>query len=123
MSIYKRLFRYGLVGVMATGVHLTVLLILLRFVLLPTGSANVLAFIVAFLFSTTLQQQFTFADRLRGQSLKKRSVFLLFVINSFVAYGLGSQATGPLIPLLALVPPVINYSVLHFFSGHPSFKR
>lgn len=123
MTIFRRLLKFGLVGAMATAVHLGVLLILLHLALLPTSFANVLAFVVAFLFSASLQQQFTFADRLEGQLLKKRSVLLLFGMNASAAYGLGSIAKGPLIPLLALVPPMINYSMLHFFSGHPSFKR
>jgi hypothetical protein len=83
----------------------------------------VIAFVTAFLLSTTLQQQFTFADRLAGQLLKKRSVLLLFSVNACAAYLLGSLAKGGMIPLLALVPPVLNYTLLHLFSGHPRFKR
>lgn len=123
MTAFQRLLKFGLVGVMATGIHLGVLMILLHRFLLSSGLANVVAFITAFLLSTSLQQQFTFADRLAGQLLKKRSVLLLFTINASAAYILGSLAKGPMIPLLALVPPVLNYSLLHLFSGHPGFKR
>lgn len=123
MTAFKRLLKFGLVGVMATGIHLGVLMILLQSTLLSSGPANVVAFVTAFLLSTSLQQQFTFADRLGGQLLKKRSVLLLFSINASAAYLLGSLAKGPMIPLLALVPPVLNYSLLHIFSGHPRFKR
>ena len=123
MTAFKRLLKFGLVGVVATGVHLGVLMVLLQSTLLSSGPANVVAFVTAFLLSTSLQQQFTFADRLEGQLLKKRSVLLLFSINASAAYLLGSLAKGPMIPLLALVPPVLNYSLLHIFSGHPRFKR
>lgn len=123
MTAFKRLLKFGLVGVMATGIHLGVLMVLLQSTLLSSGPANVVAFVTAFLLSTSLQQQFTFADRLGGQLLKKRSVLLLFSINASAAYLLGSLAKGPMIPLLALVPPVLNYSLLHIFSGHPRFKR
>jgi putative flippase GtrA len=123
MIIYKRLLKFGLVGFVATGIHLGVLSVLLRAALLQTGLANVIAFVTAFLLSTTLQQQFTFADRLSGQSLKKRSVLLLFSANAIAAYLLGSLAKGAMIAFLALVPPVLNYTLLHLFSGHPSFKR
>jgi hypothetical protein len=123
MMVYRRLVKFGLVGLVATGIHLGVLYAILRTSLLQTGPANVIAFVTAFLLSTTLQQQFTFADRLAGQLLKKRSVLLLFFVNACAAYLLGSLAKGGMIPLLALVPPVLNYTLLHLFSGHPRFKR
>lgn len=119
----KRLLKFGLVGVAATGIHLGVLFLLLRLAHLPTGPANLFAFVTAFLLSTTLQQQFTFADRLAGERLKKRSVLLLFAFNALAAYGLGSLARGILVPFLVFVPPVLNYTLLHLFSGHPRFKR
>ena len=123
MTIHRRLAKFGLVGLMATAVHAGVLLALVRSSWLPAGPANVIAFVIAFALSTTWQQRFTFADRLGGQLLKKRSVLLLFSVNATLAYGLGSLAKGPLLPLLALVPPVVNYSLLHLLSGHPRFKR
>lgn len=119
----KRLVRFGLVGVLATLIHMGVLLFILHWTLLSTGPANVVAFVTAFACSTSLQQQFTFSDRLAGQGLKKRSVFILFLVNACAAYLLGSQARGQAILFLAFVPPVLNYSLLHFFSGHPLFKR
>jgi putative flippase GtrA len=123
MMVYRRLVKFGLVGLVATAIHLGVLYAILRTSLLQTGPANVIAFVTAFLLSTTLQQQFTFADRLAGQFLKKRSVLLLFSVNAIAAYLLGSLAKGGLIPFLALVPPVLNYTLLHLLSGHPRFKR
>ncbi len=123
MRDFHRVFKFGLVGVLATLIHMGVLLFFLRFALVPTGWANVFAFFTAFAASTTLQQQFTFADRLAGQGLKKRTVFILFLVNACIAYGLGSLFRGPLLLLLALVPPLINYTMLHFFTGHSSFKR
>ncbi|MEB3334740.1 MAG: GtrA family protein [Cyanobacteriota bacterium] len=123
MNPLKRLVRFGMVGVLATLIHLGMLLICLRLAVTQTGLANVCAFIVAFVVSTTLQQRYTFADRLDGQVLKKRSVLLLFLLNSIVAYLLGAQTKGPFLLLLAFVPAVVNYTILHFFSGHPSFKR
>jgi putative flippase GtrA len=121
--VRKRLLKFGLVGVVATGIHLGVLFALHRLALLPTGPANLIAFVTAFLLSTTLQQQYTFADRLAGQIFKKRSVLLLFSVNALAAYGLGSLAKGAMVPFLALVPPVLNYTLLHILSGHPRFKR
>ncbi|MFN9621471.1 MAG: GtrA family protein [Cyanobacteriota bacterium] len=123
MTTGLRVVKFGLVGIVATGLHLGVLFLLLRLAHWSTAPANLVAFVTAFLLSTTLQQQFTFADRLAGQRLKKRSVLLLFSANALAAYGLGSLARGGLVPLLALVPPVLNYTLLHILSGHPGFKR
>lgn len=123
MILIKRLSRFGIVGVIATAVHTLVLLCLVRLASIATGPANLLAFIVAFLFSTTAQQAFTFNDRLAGQSLKKRSVAILFLVNALIAYVLGTQVSGSSIYLLAFVPSIVNFSLLHFFSGHPNFKR
>jgi putative flippase GtrA len=123
MTRLHRVLKFSLVGVMATLVHMGVLLIFLRFNVVPTGWANVIAFVTAFAASTTFQQQFTFADRLAGQGLKKRTVLILFLVNAGIAYGLGSLIKGPFLLCLALVPALINYTMLHFFTGHPSFKR
>ena len=123
MTVYKRLAKFGFVGIVATAIHFGVLSLLLRLTFLQTGVANMMAFTTAFLLSTTLQQHFTFADRLAGQSLKKRSVLMLFSVNVIAAYLLGSLATGVMIPFLPLVPAVLNYTLLHIFSGHPLFKR
>ncbi|MFN9546002.1 MAG: GtrA family protein [Cyanobacteriota bacterium] len=123
MNAYLRFAKFGLVGVIATAVHLSILLALVHLSLLPKGPANVLAFVTAFLLSNTLQQQFTFSDRLAGQLLKKRSVLLLFIVNAVAAYFLASQAHGLMIYLLAFVPAILNYTLLHLFSGHSRFKR
>lgn len=123
MRVIKRVGRFGVVGIIATGIHGLTLLTLSRLLLIPTGTANLTAFVVAFIFSMSAQQAFTFNDRLAGQSLKKRSLSILFITNALVAYGLGTQVHGPWIISLALVPPLINFTLLHVFTGHPHFKR
>lgn len=119
----RRVFKFGLVGIFSTAIHLGSLLLLSGWVGLTTAFSNLLAFLIAFLFSTTAQQRFTFVDRLDGQLLKKRSLFILFFVNSVTAYVLGTWVKGNLVFVLALVPPGLNYILLHFFSGHPAFKR
>jgi putative flippase GtrA len=119
----KRLSRYGAVGILATILHTSVLVALVRLAMLQTGLANLLAFVVAFVFSASAQQAFTFNDRLAGQTLKKRSLAILFAVNCLMAYVLGSLVRGPWIIFLALGPPFINYGLFYFFSGHPRFKR
>lgn len=115
--------KFGMVGLLSTLIHLGVLLLCLRLNIVQTGLANVCAFVTAFVFSTTLQQRYTFADRFDGQSLKKRSVLVLFLLNATLAYLLGALTKGPLLLLLPFVPAVLNYTILHVFSGHPRFKR
>ncbi|MEY4354478.1 MAG: GtrA-like protein [Cyanobacteriota bacterium] len=123
MPLLKRLTRFGAVGILATAIHALVLLLLVQLALVPTGLANLVAFVVAFIFSAAAQQAITFKDRLAGQTLKKRSLAILFLTNCAVAYGLGSQVHGPYVVALALVPSLVNFTLLHFFSGHPDFKR
>ncbi len=123
MNPAKRIVKFGMVGVLSTLIHLGVLLLCLRMNIVQTGLANVCAFVTAFVFSTTLQQRYTFADRFDGQSLKKRSVLVLFLLNATLAYLLGALTKGPSLLLLPFVPAVLNYTILHVFSGHPRFKR
>lgn len=123
MNSLQRLTRFGAVGLLSTALHLTVLLLLTHQAGQSTALANLMAFIIAFVFSTTAQQAFTFHDRLAGKTLKKRSLSALFSINALLAYSLGRWAHGPEIMALALVPPVVNFALLHAFSGHPAFKR
>lgn len=123
MPLIKRLTKFGAVGIIATAIHALVLLSLVNLILVQTGLANLVAFVVAFLFSAAAQQAITFKDRLGGQKLKKRSLGILFFTNCALAYGLGSLAHGPFVVALALVPSMVNFALLHFFSGHPDFKR
>lgn len=120
---FKRLSKFSAVGIVATAIHLLILVSLVRLALLPLGVANLLAFTVAFLFSTTAQQSFTFNDRLAGQTLRIRSLAILFTVNSILAYALGSEVTSSFYVLLAFIPSIVNFSLFHFFSGHPYFKR
>jgi putative flippase GtrA len=123
ISLLKRISKFGVVGIVSTGIHLLVLMSVVHLALLPQGLANLSAFIVAFLFSTSAQQSFTFQDRLAGQKLKNRSLLILFIINSILAYALGSHIQKPFLVMLVFVPSIVNFSLYHFFSGHPDFKR
>lgn len=123
IMLLKRVCKFGVVGIVSTGIHLLVLISIIRLALLPQGLANLSAFVVAFLFSTTAQQSFTFQDRLAGQKLKTRSLLILFLVNSILAFALGSHIQKPFLLALAFVPSIVNFSLFHFFSGHPDFKR
>ena len=123
IPLLKRISKFGITGIVSTGIHLLVLMSIVRLSLLPQGLANLSAFIVAFLFSTTAQQSFTFHDRLAGQKLRVRSLLILFLINSILALALGSHIQRPFLVILVFVPSIVNFSLFHFFSGHPYFKR
>jgi len=123
MILFARLSRFGIVGAAATLIHTTILFVLVGFFSQPTGLANMVGFMIAFIASTSWQQAFTFNDRLSGKALKKRAISILFTINAILAYILGSQVRGPLMLILVCIPPIVNFLLLHFFSGHSAFKR
>lgn len=123
MSPVLRLIRFGAVGVVSTAVHALVLALLSGLLHWPVSPANLLAFVVAFLVSVTAQQRYTFSDRLQGSSLRHRSVLLLFGVNALAAYLAGLLARGGALAFLPLLPALINYLLLHGFSGDPRHRR
>jgi putative flippase GtrA len=118
----NRLTRFLSVGVIATLVHAGILALLQTGLGLPRGEANLIGFVVAFIFSMAGQQRFTFNDRLQGKHLNAFGLLILFVVNATAAFGLGSLAKGGLVILLPLLPAVINYVLLYMFSGNSLFR-
>lgn len=117
-----RLARFGSVGVVATLVHSAILLLLQAGLGRSAGEANLAGFLVAFVVSMAGQQRFTFQDRLQGRRLNSLGLLILFLINAAAAFSLGSIARGGWLVMLPLLPAVINYLLLHLFSGHPRFR-
>ena len=67
--LQHRLARFGIVGIVATLVHATTLILLKMLLQLGNGPANLLGFVVSFAVSMYGQQRFTFKDRLQGKTL------------------------------------------------------
>ena len=121
--LQHRLARFGIVGIVATLVHATTLIILKTLYQLGTGPANLLGFVVSFTVSMYGQQRFTFKDRLQGKTLNGFGLFILFLINALAALGLGSTTKGGWIVLLPLLPAAINYLLLYIFSRSRYFRN
>ncbi len=117
-----RLFRFGVVGIIATSIHATVLGFLSLGVRSDLGIANLVAFMVSFLFSIRAQQSFTFKDRLAQQRLNTRAVLSLFSVNAIAALVLGRSLQGWMALVLPLIPAGLNYILLYFFSGKAYFR-
>ena len=84
-----------MVGVVATLIHYVVLESLFWFWQL-LALANVAAFLIACAFSFTVQQRFTFRDRLQGKRLNCRAL-LLFFYRAQMAFKILSLVKIPIV--------------------------
>lgn len=112
-----RLLRFSGAGLLATGTHLAMLLIL-GLTAFPLAFANAAAFCTAFIVSMTLQQAVTFADRLQGRRLNAFGLTCMLIANLVVGT-LAAHLTGKTWAALALplLPASINYLLLVLFSS------
>lgn len=78
--IFKAM-KFGLSGILATGLHVLVASTLITTVLPVPAAANGIAFVVANLFSYTINTLWTFSHPLHGRSLVR---FLLVSLAGFV---------------------------------------
>lgn len=94
MKLLRELFiavRFGLVGVLATIIHIVIVWLLLRNALLPTLAANTLAFLVAFCVSFSGNYVWTF--RSPGYPVSAMWRFFIvsgsaFVVNTLLLKGM-----------------------------------
>lgn len=105
--------RFGLVGIIATGVHILVVWLLVLQTTLPTLLANMLAFLSAFGISFSGNYIWTFG--MPGQPCKAMRRFLLisviaFALNSLLLAGLlhaeWLEPTASAIVSIAVIPPI-----------------
>ncbi|MCP9860039.1 MULTISPECIES: GtrA family protein [unclassified Cyanobium] len=118
-----RIVRFGTVGIVATAIHSSSLIILSSLTSLGGGVTNMISFVIAFAFSFKAQQAFTFKDRLGKQKLNLLAMGVLFLVNILVAIALGAFLRDKYRVLLPLVPAAINYLLLYVTSGLPQFRR
>lgn len=69
-------FRYGIVGIISTVIHVTVAFLFIHFVTKSLYTSNILGFSVAFLFSYIAQSRFVF-----GSTLSFDKAFKYFLIQ------------------------------------------
>jgi putative flippase GtrA len=120
VRLLARLGSYSLVGVLATAVHGISLLILSE-AMLPTALANTGGFLLGFLVSFTLQQRFTFQDRLQGARLSVLAGVLMFTVNLSLSYAFGALLPAALRIGLPLMPAAINFLLYNRMSSMAVF--
>jgi putative flippase GtrA len=81
-------FKFGLSGIMVTGLHVVVAFVLITTVLPIPAAANGIAFVVANLFSYAVNTLWTFSSPLQGRSL------LRFVLVSLLGFIIAVTVSG-----------------------------
>jgi putative flippase GtrA len=84
----KQAFRFGISGLLATGLHVLVAVFLIRGLLLAPSIANGAAFAVATIFSYLINTMWSFSSPLHGRNL------LRFCVVSFVGLVLAMTISG-----------------------------
>lgn len=96
-------------------------LLILTEAMMPIALANTGGFLLGFLVSFTLQQRFTFQDRLQGARLSVLAGVLMFMVNLALSYGLGALLPATLRIGLPLMPAAINYLLYNRMSSMAVF--
>lgn len=130
-NLRRQLLRFGVVGLLATLVHLSVYAILAKFLALEPQLANLAAFVIAVPVSFAGQAAWTFHEQVDGQGLTVarltrfcfasltglalNSLFVHIVTISFNASSLAA------LPFMAVVTPTILFALNRFWVfGHLS---
>jgi putative flippase GtrA len=83
-SMKPPIFRYGLVGVLNTGIHAVVLFVLSSVLGISLGVSNLSAFLCAATFSYFVNSYFTFSKKPNS-----RGYALFLSLNGLLAYAIG----------------------------------
>lgn len=122
MRLFERLSRFVSIGLVSTLVHYLSLWLLL-IANLELWISNLLAFALAFMFSFSWQQRYTFRDRLGPNfQLNQKALILLFMVNLLFAGVFAKLADYKFAFALPLLPAVCNYSFYYLVTGLRSFK-
>lgn len=121
MRLLRRLGSYSLVGVFATAVH-GFALFLLAGLAFPAALANTAGYLAGFMVSFTLQQRYTFQDKLSGSTLTVLAGVLIFAANLLLSYVMGWLVPGPLRIVLPLTPALVNYVLYDRMSSMRVFR-
>lgn len=108
-----RLFRYGVVGVASTGIHLAVAFSLLRFVGAGVLAANLAGFVCAYGFSYLVQARYVFVAQLSWlNSIRYFGVQLAALSLSMLLSGLLAESNPyARTVLVVLVIPLITFFI------------
>lgn len=123
MKLVSRLSRFISVGVISTLLHYAALCFFI-WISLELWVSNLLAFSLAFIFSFSWQQRYTFADRLgKNSSLNQMAAVIIFVLNLIMSGASAQLASKEFIFVLPLLPAVVNYFAYYAMSGLQLFKK
>lgn len=90
---------------------------------MPIYIANSVGFALGFLASFSLQQRYTFEDRLQGRRLNSKAGWTLFIINLVIASLAGAIGGRRLITALPIMPAIVNYLAYYYMTGSRFFAR
>jgi len=122
MRLIKRLSRFVSIGLVSTLVHYLSLCLFLA-LNLELWISNLLAFALAFMFSFSWQQRYTFGDRLGlNRQLNQKALILLFLVNLIFSGVFAKLANNKYAFLLPLLPAACNYCFYYFMTGLRAFK-
>jgi putative flippase GtrA len=128
-KLRRQLLRFGVVGLLATVVHLSVYAILAKFLALEPQPANLAAFVMAVPVSFAGQAAWTFHEQVDGQgltvarltrfcfaSLTGLALNSLFVHIVTITFNASSLAA---LPLMAVVTPALLFALNRFWVFGP----
>lgn len=113
-----KLLKYGFLGIIATLIHMLLAFALLHFYATHLFIANLFGFLIAFLFSYTMQSLYVFGHKLH---LKKAIRYFLVQFSALlVAYffSLLFEAANPYIKtiIIVFILPLVTFFVHHFWT-------
>ena len=113
-----KLLKYGILGIIATLIHMISAFALLHFYNVHLFIANLFGFLIAFLFSYTMQSLYVFGHRLHPK--KALRYFLVQFSSLLIAYffSLLFEALNPYIKTLIIVfiLPLVTFLLHHFWT-------
>lgn len=99
LKIVRQLSRFGVVGLVATFLHLSVFSLLAHAEVTGASLANLIGFLVAFLFSFVGQSYWTFPSE-RSDRAERHRRFLRYIIVALVGFLLNAGTVHVIVDLL-----------------------
>lgn len=113
-----KLLKYGILGIIATLIHMLLAFALLHFYNVHLFASNFFGFLVAFLFSYTMQSLYVFEHQLHPK--KALRYFLVQLSALLIAYffSLLFEAANPYIKTLVIIfiLPLVTFLIHHFWT-------
>jgi putative flippase GtrA len=123
-SKYHEFIRFGLVGIVNTGVHAGIVIALMETLAPPAYVANGIAFMFANVMSYCINSRFTFRTAISFRGYRKfllvslLSLALTLAITSLAEYSGLHYGIG--LVLVICVVPVLNYLVMKLWAFAPA---